>query len=66
MLQLEELMNAPITIDKELSIADATKIMLDKKISRILVTEKGKITSIVTEKDLGLYLLEDKSDKTLK
>jgi CBS domain-containing protein len=40
--------------------------MRDKKISRVLVTENEKITSIVTEKDLGLFLLEDKSDKTLQ
>jgi hypothetical protein len=28
--------------------------MLDKKIGRVLVAENEKITSIVTEKDLGL------------
>ena len=66
MSQLIELMNIPITIDIESTIADATKIMLDKKISRVLVTKNEKITSIVTEKDLGLFLLKDKSDRTLQ
>jgi len=63
---LENLMKAPITIDKESTIADVVKIMLDKKISRVLVTENGKINSITTEKDLGLFLLKDKSDRTLQ
>jgi CBS domain-containing protein len=40
--------------------------MLDKKIGRVLVAENEKITSIVTEKDLGLFLLKDKSDRTLQ
>lgn len=66
MSQLEELMNTPITIGKKSTIADVTKIMLDKKVGRVLITENQKITSIVTEKDLGLFLLKDKSDRTLQ
>ncbi|QLH07282.1 CBS domain-containing protein [Nitrosopumilus ureiphilus] len=66
MSQLEELMNSPITTGIESTIADIAKIMLEKKISRVLVTENEKITSIVTEKDLGLFLLKDKSDRTLQ
>jgi len=64
--QLEELMHTPLTIDIESTIADVAKIMLDKKISRVLVTENEKIISIVTEKDLGFFLLKDKSDRTLQ
>ena len=66
MLQLEKLMHTPITIDIESTIDDVVKIMLEKKIGRILVTENKKITSIITEKDLGLFLLKDKSDRTLQ
>lgn len=50
----------------ESTIADVTKIMLEKKIGRVLVIENEKITSIITEKDLGLFLLKDKSDRTLQ
>jgi CBS domain-containing protein len=64
MSQLENLMSTPITVDKKSKVADVIKIMLDKKIGRVLVTENEKITSIVTEKDLGLFLLKDKSDRT--
>ena len=66
MSHFEELMSNPITIPKESTIADIAKIMLDEKIGRVLVTESAKITSIVTEKDLGMFLLADKSDRTLK
>ncbi|MDH3736760.1 MAG: CBS domain-containing protein [Nitrosopumilus sp.] len=66
MSQLEELMSIPITINKESTIADVTNIILDKKISRVLVTENENVTSIITEKDLGLFLLNDKSDRTLQ
>ncbi len=59
-------MNIPITIDMDSMIGGVTKRMLDKKISRLLVTENEKITSIITEKDLGLFLLKDKSDRTLQ
>jgi len=66
MSQLEKLMNTPISIDIESTIDDIVKIMLGKKIGRVLVTENKKITSIITEKDLGLFLLKDKSDRTLQ
>lgn len=63
---LEKLMNFPITINKESTLADVTKTMLDNKIARVLVKENEKITSIVTEKDMGLFLIKDESDRTLQ
>ena len=66
MSRLEELMNSPITLDIESTIDDVVKIMHEKKIGRVLVTENKKIISIITEKDLGLFLLKDKSDRTLQ
>jgi len=59
-------MSIPITIDIESTVADVTKIMSDKKISRVLVTKNEKITSIITERDVGLFLLKDKSNRTLQ
>jgi CBS domain-containing protein len=66
MSPLEKLMSTPITIEMESTIADIVKIMLENKIGRVVVTENKKITSIVTEKDIGLFLLKDKSDRTLQ
>jgi len=58
-------MKAPITIDKNSTVYHATRQLLDKKISRLLVREGEKITEIVTQKDLGLFLLKDTSDRNL-
>jgi CBS domain-containing protein len=66
MSKLEELMSSPITINIDCTLADVTKTMLDKKISRVLVIKNEQITSIVTEKDLGLFLLGDKSGRSLQ
>jgi len=66
MSPLEKLMSTPITIEVKSTIADVVKMMLGEKIGRILITENKKITSIITEKDLGIFLLKDKSDRTLQ
>ena len=49
----------------ESSLADALKKILDEKKSRILVTENDKVTGIVTEKDLGIFLLTDDTERNL-
>lgn len=66
MSSLVSIMNAPITISKESTIYDAIKQLRNKKISRLLVSEYDKITSIITEKDVGLFLLTDQSERKLE
>lgn len=52
-LKVEEIMSAPlITIDADASLGEAAMRMSDNKIRRLLVTEKGKIVGIITEKDV--------------
>ena len=57
--------HSPRTIKYESSIYDVLKRIIDEKKSRLLVTENDKITGIVTEKDLGVFLLSDDSERTL-
>ncbi|GKS66900.1 histidine kinase [Nitrosarchaeum sp.] len=57
--------NMPRTIKYESSLADVLKKIIDEKKSRILVTENDKITGLVTEKDLGFFLLTDKTERKL-
>lgn len=57
--------NTPRTIKYESTIADVLKRIIDEKKSRLLVTENGKITGIVTEKDLGAFLLTDDTERKL-
>lgn len=61
----KNLMKIPITVDKESSLYDAITTMQREKISRLLVSEKGKLTGIITEKDVGLFLLEDKTERDI-
>ncbi len=58
-------MNKPITIPKESTVNDVIKELLNKKISRLLVSEGDKCASIITEKDLGIFLLTDESERNL-
>jgi len=42
-----------ITIDKDQNLGDALRLMGKKSISRLLVTEDGKIIGIITEEDIA-------------
>jgi acetoin utilization protein AcuB len=42
----------PVTVDKDVTILDALKIMQDNKIRRLPVLDKGKLVGIVTDRDL--------------
>ena len=57
--------NTPRTIKYESSLADVLKKIIDEKKSRILITENDKITGIITEKDLGIFLLTDNTERKL-
>ncbi|MCA9826866.1 MAG: CBS domain-containing protein [Nitrosopumilus sp.] len=57
--------NTPRTIKSNSNLADVLKKIIDERKSRILITDNGKITGLVTEKDLGLFLLTDNSERKL-
>ena len=58
-------MNVPITIPKTANLAQVLKKIMEEKKSRLLVTDEGKISEIITEKDLGLFLLSDSTERKL-
>jgi len=58
-------MSKPITISHSSNLSDVLKKMLSEKISRLLVENNGMITEIVSEKDLGMFLLSDESERKL-
>lgn len=65
-MSIKEIMKKPITIGNDSTIHDALRKILQHNISRVLVTDDtGAPTWIVTEKDLGFFLLADKSEKGL-
>ena len=64
MTQLRTIMKKPITIENDSSLYHAISKMLQENISRLLV--KIDITyGIITEKDIGMFLLNDDSEKNL-
>jgi len=58
-------MNAPITVDHASNLAQVLKKIIAEKKSRLLVASNGKITGIVSEKDLGLFLFSDGTERKL-
>ena len=52
-LSLEHLIKKPITVTPNVSLPKIRETLLEKKIKRIVVTEKKKPIAIVTEKDIA-------------
>ena len=65
MTMVKDLMNEPITISKSKKISDVITKLFQNGISRLLVETEGRISEIVTEKDLILFLLQSKTEENL-
>ena len=65
MKHAKDYLNSPRTIKLESTLSDVLKKIIDEKKSRLLVTENEKITDIISEKDLGLFLFIDTSERKL-
>ena len=50
---------------KKSTISDAIRMLLDTKISRLVVVENGKHIGIITEKDIGLFLFSENTKQGL-
>lgn len=62
---VKSIMKKAISIPKESSVAHAIRQMLDHKVSRLLVSNKIEPVGIVTERDLGFFLLADNTEENL-
>jgi CBS domain-containing protein len=49
---IRELMKRPFVIEKDVSLAEAAKVMSEKNIGSLLFMSGGKIKGILTERDL--------------
>ena len=66
MSNVKQIMKKPITIEDSASILKAMTQMIDLKKSRLLTTSRsGEIAGIITEKDIGFFLLLNDSEKNL-
>ena len=63
---VKQIMKKPITIENSASLFKAMVHMTNSKISRLLTTnDSGNIVGIITEKDIGFFLLVNDSEKNL-
>jgi len=54
-----------ITIEKNASLSNVISELIKNNISKLIVTDENSPVGIVTEKDIGLFLLNDDSEKNL-
>ena len=64
MTQLRTIMKKPIVVENDSSLYHAISKMLQENISRLLV-KIDDAYGIITEKDIGMFLLNDDSEKNL-
>jgi CBS domain-containing protein len=58
---IREHMSRPlITLSAKATVADAMKLMYERKIRRIIILEKDKLVGILTDKDIFRALVENK------
>lgn len=60
-MSISQIANKPISILKNSTISDAIRMLLNTKISRLIVMDNGKHVGIITEKDIGLFLFSETS-----
>ena len=65
MSEIDSILKKPITVEKNSSLSHVISELLKNKISRLIVTNENAPVGIITEKDLGLFLLTDDSEKNL-
>ncbi|KFM14588.1 tRNA nucleotidyltransferase CCA-adding enzyme protein [Marine Group I thaumarchaeote SCGC AAA799-D11] len=65
-MSIIEFSNKPISIIKNSTISDAIKMLLNTKISRLIVNDGGKHVGIITEKDIGLFLFSETTKRGLE
>ncbi|MFH0749198.1 MAG: CBS domain-containing protein [Candidatus Bathyarchaeota archaeon] len=58
----EVMVKKPITVKPDVLIYEAAKLMRDKKISSVIVVDKGIVKGILTERDLIRRVLAENKD----
>jgi CBS domain-containing protein len=61
MTTAQDLIQKPISILRRSTISDAIKKILENDISRLIVKDSGKSVGIITEKDIGFFLFNEKT-----
>ena len=65
MSDLDYLFKKPITVEKNASLSHVIAELLKNNISRLVVIDEKSPVGIITEKDIGLFLLTEETEKNL-
>ncbi|MFM8659037.1 MAG: cyclic nucleotide-binding/CBS domain-containing protein [Candidatus Nitrosotenuis sp.] len=65
MTTAQDLMKEPITVSKDASVADALRKLVNEDISRVLISNNGEPVGVVTERDVGLFLLTEQTERKI-
>lgn len=66
MSTVKDIMKKPIVIEDSSNVSHAMRQFIESKVSRLLTTnDDGKIIGIITEKDIGFFLLANNTEKNL-
>lgn len=65
MSQATDLIKKPIAIVKDSTVSEVIQKLLENKISRLVVREKGNYVGIITEKDVGFFLFDENTKQGL-
>ncbi|RDJ31714.1 MAG: CBS domain-containing protein [Crenarchaeota archaeon] len=64
-IKAHSLSHKPISLPQNSTIYDVMKKMYEKNISRLLLTHRNQFTGIVTQKDIGKFLLAQKNNSPI-
>jgi CBS domain-containing protein len=62
-MQAQEIIKKPIGILKSSNISDVIRKLLENNVSRLIVLDGGKPIGIITEKDVGLFLFSESTQR---
>jgi CBS domain-containing protein len=62
---LHSILKKPITVEQNSSLSHVISNLLKNNISRLIVVDETLPVGIITEKDIGLFLLNDDTEKNL-
>lgn len=65
MSDLNSILKKPLTVEKNSSLSHVISEFLKHDISRLIVTDENSPVGIITEKDIGFFLLNDDTEKNL-
>lgn len=61
----KDLMKDPITVSKDANVAEALRKIVSKDISRVIIIDNDEPIGLVTERDIGLFLLTEQTDRKI-